>query len=160
MKKNVVAVAAALVVLPGTACAEGPDDSFWGELSYFYPTITSTARLDLTSTSRPGTTIKLEDDLDLDDRKGTPYLTLGMRLGERWRLEFEYYQLNRSGARSIDRQIEWGDTRSRSACRLAPRSTPLSIALPAAIRSTRRPCPRRASALACTSPTSQPRFPV
>ncbi len=95
---------------PVGALAERPRDSFWGELSYFYPTISSTARLDVTSTSRPGTLIKLEDDLDLDDRKGTPYLSLGMRLGERWRLEFDYYQLNRSGTRSINRQIEWGNT--------------------------------------------------
>jgi Outer membrane protein beta-barrel domain len=109
MRRIATVAAAALACLPVVAFAEGPDDSFWAELSYFYPTISSTARLDLTSTSRPGTTIRLEDDLALDDRKGTPYLTLGMRLGERWRLEFEYYQLNRSSSNSITRQIEWGD---------------------------------------------------
>ncbi len=104
------AAAAALCILPGAALAELPQDNFWGELSYFYPEISSTARLDLTATARPGTLIRLEDELDLDDRKSAPYLALGMRLGERWRLAFEYYVLNRSATKSITRQIEWGDT--------------------------------------------------
>ena len=33
-----------------------------------------------------------------------------MRLGERWRLQFEYYDLNRSATKTITRQIDWGDT--------------------------------------------------
>ena len=110
LQRMVLSGALALVVLPGAAWAEHPQDSFWGELAYFYPTISSTARLDLTATARPGSVIKLEDDLDLDERKGTPYLTLGMRLGDRWRLEFEYYELNRSSSKTLTRQIEWGDT--------------------------------------------------
>jgi hypothetical protein len=110
MKRIISAAALAFGGLPGVAFAEMPQDGFWAELSYFYPTISSTARLDLTATSRPGSTIKLEDELDLADRKGTPYLTLGMRLGDNWRLEFEYYTLNRSASRSISRQIDWGDT--------------------------------------------------
>lgn len=105
-----LAAGVALSALPGAAWAEHPQDVFWGELSYFYPEISSTARLDLTATQRPGTTIKLEDELDLDDRKSAPYLTLGMRLGERWRLAFEYYVLNRSASKAIERQIEWGNT--------------------------------------------------
>ena len=101
--------AAVLACMSSAALAERPGDRFWGELAYFYPTISSTARLDLTATSRPGTTIRLEDELDLDDRTGTPYVLLGMRLGERWRLEFEYYELARSASTAISRQIEWGD---------------------------------------------------
>jgi hypothetical protein len=109
MKRIVSAAVVVLVGLPGSAFAETPQDSFWAELSYFYPTITSTARLDETTTARPGSTIRLEDELDLADRKGTPYLTLGMRLFDNWRLEFEYYQLNRSASSTIDRHIDWGD---------------------------------------------------
>ena len=101
--------ALALAGCSAAAQAQGLQESYWAELSYFYPEISSTARLDLTGTARPGTVVKLEDDLNLDDRKGAPYLTLGMRLGSSWRLEFEYYQLNRSASRSISRQIEWGD---------------------------------------------------
>jgi hypothetical protein len=109
MKRSVSIAVVALVCLPGGAWAEAPQDSFWAELSYFYPTITSTARLDFVPTARPGSSIRLEDELDLEDRKGTPYLTLGMRLGDNWRLEFEYYELNRSASSTIERQIDWGD---------------------------------------------------
>jgi len=102
--------ALALACACGAASAETPGDRYWAELSYFYPEISSTARLDLTATKRPGTEIKLEDDLNLSDRKGTPYVTLGMRLGQAWRMEFEYYELNRSASKAITRQIDWGDT--------------------------------------------------
>ena len=33
-----------------------------------------------------------------------------MRLGERWRLQLEYYRINRDGTKMLDRQIDWGDT--------------------------------------------------
>ncbi len=105
-----VAAAAVLACASTVALAEQPQDRFWAGLEYFYPTISSTARLDATATARPGTTISLEDELDLSDRKGTPYLGLGMRLGEAWRLEFEYYDLKRSASKTTTRQIDWGDT--------------------------------------------------
>lgn len=93
----------------GAALAAMPDDAYWFELNYFYPTIKSTARIDAKATARPGTELTLEDDLDLTDRKGTPYVAMGMRLGERWRMEFEYYVLDRSGTRTLTRDIDWGD---------------------------------------------------
>ena len=105
-----VAAAAVLALGSVQASAEIPTDRYWAGLEYFYPTISSTAHIDATATQRPGTTLSLEDNLDLSDRKGTPYLNLGMRLGENWRIEFEYYALNRSASRVLDRQIEWGDT--------------------------------------------------
>ncbi|HEY6511382.1 MAG TPA: outer membrane beta-barrel protein [Burkholderiaceae bacterium] len=107
-RRSVLAAAAALASLPGSTLAEWPQDSYWAELAYFYPTITSTVRLDSPTTGR-GTSIQLEQQLDLDERAGVPYLTLGMRLGERWRVEFEYYTLRRSADKTSDRQIEWGD---------------------------------------------------
>ena len=105
-----VAAAAVLACVSGAASAETPQDRYWMGLEYFYPTISTTAHIDATATSRPGTTIKLEDELDLNDRKGTPYLDFGMRLGENWRLEFEYYSLKREATKVLTRQIDWGDT--------------------------------------------------
>jgi hypothetical protein len=105
-----VAAAAALTCSVSSAFAEIPQDRFWGQLEYFYPTVSTTARFDATATARPGTTFSLEQDLDLGDRKGLPYLDLGMRLGENWRIEFEYYKLDRSGTKTISRQIDVGDT--------------------------------------------------
>jgi hypothetical protein len=101
--------AAALAAMASGAYAEGPRDTYWSELEYFFPTISSTARLDFPGTNVPGTVISLEDELGLSDRKGTPYLLLGGRLGEKWRLEFEYYQLNRTATHTIAREINWGD---------------------------------------------------
>ena len=107
-RRIVPAAAVVLAGLPGGTLAEGPQDAYWAELAYFYPTISSTVRLDPTRASR-GTSVRLEEQLELDERKGLPYLTLGMRLGERWRLEFEYYTLKRSATKTTDRQIDWGD---------------------------------------------------
>jgi hypothetical protein len=104
-----VAAAAVLAFASTGALAEWPTDESWAGLEYFYPTIGSTARLDSNSGNR-GVTVNFEQDLDLSDRKGTPYLTLGTRFGERWRIQFEYYTLNRNGTKTIDRQIDWGDT--------------------------------------------------
>ncbi len=104
-------VAAAAACLPWTgASAELPQDRYWVVLEYFYPTISSTVHMDAAATARPGTTISLEDDLELSKRKGTPYTNLGFRLGETWRLELEYYALKRSASRMSARQIDWGDT--------------------------------------------------
>ena len=101
---------AALAGLAAGASAEAPTDQFWAGLEYFYPTISSTAHIDATATARPGSSISLEDELDLSDRKGTPYVNLGMRLGDAWRLEFEYYSLKRSANKTLTRTINWGDT--------------------------------------------------
>lgn len=110
MRKFVAIPAITLATLSGSAFAEGLHDQFWGELSYFYPTINSTARLDATATARPGSSITLEDELDLADRKGTPYFSLGMRIGQNWRIEFEYYKLDRSSSKTLTRNIDWGDS--------------------------------------------------
>jgi hypothetical protein len=104
-----LAAGLALAGFAGSANAEGSTDMNWGQLEYFFPTISSTARLDDTTNHLPGTEIHLEDDLGLTDRKGTPYLLLGTRFGsQRWRMEFEYYFLDRSATRTIQRQITWG----------------------------------------------------
>lgn len=103
------ATAIVLSCIAGGALAEGPRDNYWGELEYFFPTISSTVRMDFPGTNVPGTKVSLEDDLDLSDRKGTPYLLLGMRVSQNWRLEFEYYQLNRSASVIIGRSIDFGD---------------------------------------------------
>ena len=56
-----------------------------------------------------GTTIDLEDDLDLDDNKSTYYLSFAWRMSGRHFLEFEYFNLNRSGAATLTAEIEFGD---------------------------------------------------
>lgn len=56
-----------------------------------------------------GTTIDLEDDLDLDDEQSTYYLSLSWRMSGRHFLEFEYFNLDRIGAATLTAEIEFGD---------------------------------------------------
>jgi len=56
-----------------------------------------------------GTTIDLEDDLDLDENKSTYYLSFGWRVSGRHFLEFEYFNLDRRGTATLTAEIEFGD---------------------------------------------------
>ena len=81
-------------------------DGFTLEVGAYAPTVKTTAHFD--STLGPGTSVSFEDDLGLDDRKVNAAILGRLRLGERWRIEGEYFALNRSGTRVINRTINWG----------------------------------------------------
>ncbi|MGY4830044.1 hypothetical protein ACVNIS_15855 [Sphaerotilaceae bacterium SBD11-9] len=99
----------ALLALP--AAAQGPVESqrYWFELGAFMPNVNSSARFDNKNTGRPGTSVDFEDDLDLADRRTLPTLLFGTRFGDNWRMEFEYFELKRTGSRSLSRDISFGD---------------------------------------------------
>lgn len=78
------------------------------QLGVFYPNVETTARLDNSALQR-GTEIDFESDLDLDERKALGSILASVRLGEKWKIEFEYFGLNRSGTKQISRTINWGD---------------------------------------------------
>jgi hypothetical protein len=107
-KARVLLVMGASLLTSQLLHAETPQDRYWIQLEYFRPNVNSTARLDATGTVR-GTTLDMERDLGLAHSQSTGYLLLGTRLGQAWRLEFEYYQLRRSGSRTTDRDIQWGN---------------------------------------------------
>ena len=84
----------------------GLTDGFTLEIGAYAPKVRTDAHFD--STLGPGTSVSFEDDLGLDDRK-TQVAVLGkLRLGQRWRIEGEYFALNRSGTRVISKTINWG----------------------------------------------------
>ena len=56
-----------------------------------------------------GVGIDFEDTLDLSDHDATPMLGLIWRFADRWRLDAEYFQLNRDARRELSADIEWGD---------------------------------------------------
>ncbi len=56
-----------------------------------------------------GTTIDLEDDLDLDDNKSTYYLSFAWRMSGRHFLEFEYFNLDRRGTATLTGAIAFGE---------------------------------------------------
>jgi hypothetical protein len=100
----------ALLGCCGVAHAQHADDRFWVHLAGYRPSIESSARSDFLANDITGTVVRFEDELGLADRKTLPWFQAGARLGERWRVELEYFSLRRSGERSGSREIVWGDT--------------------------------------------------
>lgn len=80
----------------------------WLQLSAFHPRVDSDLRLDDTRSVLRGTPLDGESDFGLARRKTVPAALLGVRLGERWRAEFEYFSLNRSASTTTD-SIRFGD---------------------------------------------------
>ena len=104
---------AATMSLSAMAAAQVPvnpvlQDKFYFAIGAFSPRTTTEAQLNSSSLGL-GTNITFEESLDMESRKVVPSFVGRMRLGERWRIEAEYFQLNRSGNRVIDRDIQWGD---------------------------------------------------
>lgn len=85
----------------------GLQDGFTLEVGAYAPEVKTNARLDSATLGR-GTSISFEDDLGLDDRKIQASVLGRLRLGDRWRVEGEYFALNRSGTRAINRTINFG----------------------------------------------------
>jgi hypothetical protein len=74
----------------------------------FFPKTTTQASLTSRNTG-VGTTVDFEDTLDMARSKTVPILYGRWRINQRWRIDAEYFQLNRSSERVIDREIHWGD---------------------------------------------------
>lgn len=115
-KLNGVAAACALLV-PLAAHAEEAIHPKLGARVYldvggYVPAIDTQLRIDgtVSGTGQRGTVIDLEDDLDFEDRPTLPYALLNLRLGQRWRIEGEYFALDRDKTTVIDRELEIGDS--------------------------------------------------
>lgn len=78
------------------------------QLGAYVPEVDTIAYLNSASGAR-GTSISFEEDLNLTDRKTMPAILAGVRLGERWKVEAEFFSLHRSGSRTINKTINWGD---------------------------------------------------
>lgn len=105
----VVAVSGGLVSIAQAAVDEVPTnpaltDRFFIGLGAYLPTSSTTARLNPGS-GGVGASFNFERALGLEDQKGVPTFMGRIRLGERWRIEAEYFELNRRGTRTLDQQI-------------------------------------------------------
>jgi hypothetical protein len=74
----------------------------------FIPKTTTQASL-TSSTLGVGAVIDFEDTLGMDDEKSVPGFMARWRINHRWRVEAEYFELNRSATRGTNREIQWGD---------------------------------------------------
>jgi hypothetical protein len=114
MKKLLLGIVLAAVVAP--AAAQQPSvpvnpaltDRFWFGLGGFFPKTATEAGLS-SQTTGVGADVKFEDTLGMDSRKAVPVFMGRWRMTEHWRLEVEYFELNRSGQRVLNRDVTFGD---------------------------------------------------
>ncbi len=107
-------VTAALLAPACAAAQTAPEhpalrDRFYFGAGAFFPQTTTSAQLQSTRTG-VGANVDFENALGMATDKSVPMASARWRLGERWRIEAEYFQLNRSASKVIDRDIQWGDT--------------------------------------------------
>lgn len=105
------ALATALGLCASGAWAQGlvlPEQRVWLQISAYRPHVDTDLRVDETDSVLRGTPLDGESDFGLAGRKTVPAALLGVRMGERWRAEFEYFSLNRSGNATAD-GLRFGD---------------------------------------------------
>lgn len=103
----------ALICAPGRAEDAIPDnpalkDKFFIAIGGYLPTSSTDLRLD-SNTLGVGADVNFEDTLGLDERKLTPEFLGRWRFTERWRLELEYFRLDRSGTKTLTGALQVGD---------------------------------------------------
>jgi hypothetical protein len=77
------------------ALAQSSAPGWWFQLGAFRPSVDSTLRVD-DAGGGPGTQFDAETALGLPRRKTLASGLIGVRLGDRWRIEVEHFNLNRS----------------------------------------------------------------
>lgn len=109
------AAAATLVICLPLAYAEDTvpihpalHDSFYFAVGAFVPKTTTSAQLD-SSTLGAGANIDFERALGITNQKTVPDAFARWRITDRWRVEAEYFLLNRSGSKALEQDIQWGD---------------------------------------------------
>lgn len=85
------------------------DDRFYLSISAFKPRINTTLQVDVPGLPGDGTVIDMENDLGMADSEWLPAFEAGARLGNRFRIEAEYYRLSRSSSFDLRRDIVWED---------------------------------------------------
>lgn len=105
------------LALLGAALAAGAEevplhpalqDRFSFGAGVFFPKVATQAQL-TSNRSGVGTSIDFEETLDIERSKTVPTLYGRWRISQRWRIDAEYFQLNRSSEHVVDREIQWGD---------------------------------------------------
>ena len=82
------------------------NDRFYLGGGVFFPKTSTSAQLDSTNLGL-GTNIDFEQALGMDTQKTVPEAFFRWRFGDRWRLEAEYFELNRSGDKVVEQNFTW-----------------------------------------------------
>jgi hypothetical protein len=97
-----------------------PNQRLWLQVGAFRPHIDSVFRIDSNRTALPGSRINGERDLGWADNETVGSLLVGVRLRERWRVEFEFFELDRSADIQVrGRDLRVGETSFSVAARVA-----------------------------------------
>jgi hypothetical protein len=84
------------------------NDRFTFELGGFYSR--SSTQVGLSGASGgAGVVVDFESALGLDDRTLTPIAGFIWRMAEHWRLEVDYFKVDRSASRTLSTEVRWGD---------------------------------------------------
>jgi hypothetical protein len=83
-------------------------DKFVFELGGYYSTSATAASLG-PSGGGTGVVVDFENTLGLEDQNWSAVGGFMWRFSERWRLEVDYFSLNRSATRTLGESINWGD---------------------------------------------------
>jgi hypothetical protein len=110
MKRSLLLIAAATIAAPQIAWAETPTDQAWLDAGVFRAHINSHLRLGNEKLGIQGTDVDFEKDLGLDSNKWMPKATAGVRFLKRFRLEGDYFQLNRDGHIDLTHNLTIDDT--------------------------------------------------
>jgi hypothetical protein len=82
-------------------------DRFYFGIGASIPETSTDAKLD--SGLGVGATIDFERTLGMEESKPVPSALGRIRLGQRWRVEAEWFELDRGATRNIEREIRFGD---------------------------------------------------
>lgn len=82
-------------------------DRFAFDFGGYYASTTTGARLD--ANTGLGVVVDFEDALGLDDSKLIFQGGFRWRFAQHWRMDVDYFSLNRRSTRVLEGQIEWGD---------------------------------------------------
>jgi len=83
-------------------------DRFVFELGAYYSKASTAASLG-PSGGGTGVVVDFENTLGLEDRNVSAIGGFAWRMSERWRLEVEYFSLNRDATRTLAADVTWGD---------------------------------------------------
>ena len=84
------------------------EDTWTFGAGFFFPNTTTQATLTSNRTGL-GTAVDFEDTLGMERSKMVPSFYARWRINQRWRVDAEYFALNRDSERAINRDITWGD---------------------------------------------------
>ena len=107
MRRSLQVATAAIALLAGAsgAGAQALNDRYWVQGSAFFPKIKSEFQLSAPGVGSKGTVLGFERDLGLKDTDTLAAFAGGVRLGDNWRLEAEYYGLGRTGSAALKSSI-------------------------------------------------------